>query len=131
MILIKENSAGKAEYDEENGIIYSRYKGIVDINKSIEILEAQLTFVSDKTIKALHTDLSELKGTFTLLNNWLQEKFFPIMVQKKLICAAIIYSSDIFSQFAINDMIKRVGSTEIQTFGDYKKAEEWVLEKIK
>lgn len=48
-----------------------------------------------------------------------------------MICHSFLVSSDIFSEFETKDLIKRVGNFEIQTFDDFKKGQDWILEKLK
>jgi len=131
MELIKENSFAKAEYDPETGIVYTRYAGTVDPQKAIEVLEAQLEFSKSNEVKAIRADLSELKGTYTMLNEWLESKFFPVLIERGMKCHAFIVPSDIFSSFATKDLIKRVGDFEMGTFNDNQKSVDWILEKIK
>ncbi|MEM1408021.1 MAG: hypothetical protein AAGG59_14670 [Bacteroidota bacterium] len=130
MEIIKENSFAKAEYDAGSSVIYSSYSGAVNIEKALEVLEAQLVFASKNNVRAIHANLSKLTGTFTMINEWLEKNFFPPMIEKGMECHALIVSSDIFSQFAINDLVQRIGSFELQTFGDYMKGKDWILEKL-
>lgn len=131
MELIKENSFAKAEYNPTTCIVYSRYAGDVNVNKALEVLEAQLDFSKSHKVKAIQADLSGLKGTYTMLNEWLENNFFPVIIERGMICHAFIVSSDIFSEFATKDLIKRIGDFEMGTFNETKKSEEWILEKLK
>jgi hypothetical protein len=131
MELIKENSFAKAEYNAENNIIYSKYGGKVDSKKALEVLEAQLKFSESNKVKAIHADLSDLSGTFTMINEWLEKNFFPVLIERGMVCHAFVVSPDIFSGFALDNLIKRIGSFEMQTFKNSEKSEEWMLAKLK
>lgn len=130
MELIVENKFGSAYYDPGTKIIYSRYYGIVNVELALEILEAQKKFGLENGAKAICADLSELKGTFTMVNEYLTTEFFPPLIQQGLICNAIAVSPDIFSQFATKDLIKKMGSFELQTFGDLDEAKSWVVMRV-
>jgi hypothetical protein len=131
MELIRENSYVKSEYDAERQIIYTKYFGTVNTEKSIEVLEAMLDFSQKNKIRAMLVDISELKGTFTMLNKWFEKNFFPPMIKQGMKCNAVIVSQDVFSQFAVNDLQKRIDTFEMQTFDDYKSGEDWLIEKLK
>lgn len=126
MELIKENSFAKAEYDAEKGILYSKYSGQVDSKKALEVLEAQVAFSENNKVKAIRADLSELKGTYTMINDWLEANFFPVLIERGLKCHAFIVSSDIFSNFATKNLMKRIGTVKIVTFKSLDEADDWI-----
>lgn len=131
MELIIDNGYSRAEYDKDLKVIYATYKGLVDPNLGKESMIAQKEYGLKHGLVGAIADFTELKGTFTMLNEWAEKEFFPPLLANGLKCSAIVVNTDIFVQFATKDIIKKMGSFEIQIFDNKDTAWDWIKEKVK
>ena len=128
MIVIAENSSGKGLYDEERKIIHNTFLGPVVIENGMQVFEAELEFVKIHPVFGLFIDVRNLSGSFSQVNPYLEETYYPKMMGKGLHYVSIIVSYDIFSQFSLEDMIQRMGNLDIRTFFRFSEGLEWLEE---
>ena len=131
MELIIDNGYSRAEYYPDLKVIYTYSKGLVNVELGKEAMLAQQKHGLEHGLEGIVVDFSELKGTFTSVNEWTEKVFFPPLLDNGLKCTAMVVSPDVFAHFAIKDIVKKMGSFEIQIFKDLDSAWEWVKERIK
>ncbi|MGD1846011.1 MAG: hypothetical protein ACFB10_11515 [Salibacteraceae bacterium] len=130
MELIFENVHGGVRYDRKRQILQYKFVGMVRPELVKEVTGAGLKFAATNKVTGSTADLSELSGTFTALNDYLINEYFPPMIQKGLICHAIIVPHDIFTRFAANALLQRMGDFTMRTFDNDVDAIQWVYEMI-
>ena len=123
------NNFGAARYDKINRIIFEEYKGIVNVKAALDILRKCMAFSEKHKVLGTFSDLSEVKGTYTMLNKFFEEEYMPVMISRGLKYSGIVVSNDIFTQYATTDIIQRLGTFEIQTFGSVDTGKAWINKK--
>ena len=73
-----------------------------------------------------------MKGTFTNINPWLNEVYYPKMIEEGYKCWSLA-TTDIFTRFAAGMLINKLTPKEItaKIFGDIDKASEWTYSFVK
>ena len=131
MELIVDNGYSRADYDADLKVIYTTSKGLVNVELGKAAMIEQQKYGLKHGLLGIIADFSELKGTFTSVNEWTEKEFFPPLLANGLKCTAMVVPQDIFAQFAVKDIVTKMGDFEIQIFNDLDKAWDWVKEKVK
>jgi hypothetical protein len=118
----------KAAYLAEKKWMVFIFDGIPNIDEAKTMYVQVLEFMKTHKTIAFINDLKKLKGTFTKLNSWVVEQMKPA-IQMGLKYDAMIVNEDIFTSFAIDDLMKKVSVLEIQLFQNMEDAEKWLDEK--
>ncbi len=119
----------RATYAQEKKQIIFEFEGIANIEEAKDMYVKVLDFMKTHKTVAFINDLRQLKGTFTKLNNWVVEQMRPA-IQMGLKYDAMVVNNDIFTSFAIDDLMKKVSVLEIQLFQTMEDAEKWLDEKV-
>lgn len=125
METIFEGSSCKAMYIAEKKRIFFTSSGYAKIDEHKAMFTTVFKFMNENTVHATLHDLRNLKGTFTQLNDWLIETFKPAS-QLGLKFAAMVKNDDIFTAFAIDDVMKKSIHIKFQVFKTLDEAEEWL-----
>jgi hypothetical protein len=129
--LIYENSFAKAEYEREKSVLHCTFNGIVNADLGIEMFQVVLDKLSDYPIKAGVYNCTKMKGTFTHVNDWLKEEFYPPMIEQGYCCWSMS-TSDVFTRFAANMLISRLTPKGVsaKVFDSTDKAKSWAYKHI-
>lgn len=130
MILIEENSFSKAEYDSQSKIIYFKVTGDVHMPRAKLVLDAQVDFAEDNEVLGILTDITELHNTISTMAGYIATEYFPPLIEKGLVCNAIVVSTEIFHQIAAKELIKRMKDFGIELFYDKNEARKWLLRTV-
>lgn len=124
--LLHENEFAKAEYDRENKVLYASYKGLVNTDLAIENFEAVIAKLPECPLKAGVFNCMEMKGTFTKVNSWLNEVWYPAIIPQGYVCWSLA-TTDVFTRFAAGMLINSLTPKEVtaKVFGSLEKAKEW------
>lgn len=130
--LIHQNKFATALYDRENKILRASYEGIVNVDLAIENFEAIIAKLPQYPLKAGIFNCMQMKGTFTKVNSWLNEVWYPAILPQGYLCWSMA-TNDIFTRFAANMLISTLTPKEIaaKLFGSMDEAEKWVFNYIK
>jgi len=131
MELITKNDLAEAKYDAEKKIAHYKFVGNVNVKLATEFLNDVVEFSKENKIKGIHCDITELVGTFTMMNDYLVNVYFPALIGQGLQCNSMVVSADIFTQYATNDLIQKMGNFTIRNFKDLDEAYKWVEENSK
>ena len=130
MTAIFDGKSCSANYVEEKKRIIFKFEGIANIDEAKSMYIKVMEFMKAHKTIAFINDLRKLKGTFTKLNSWVVEQMKPA-IQMGLKYDAMVVNNDIFTSFAIDDLMKKVSVLEIQLFQTMEDAEIWLDEKMK
>ena len=126
--MIFECKTSKAEYvSEKNRIIYT-FDGYPNIEDHKRMYLKAMEFTKNNRVVSFIMDFRKMKGTFTMLNQWVIDTLRP-SVELGLKKGAMILNEDAFTLFSANDAIKKVKLIQIQAFKTTEDAEEWLDEK--
>lgn len=130
--LIFENSFAKVQYDREKGIMRASYHGLVNADLGIASFQAVLDVLPKYPLKAAIFDCMQMKGTFTQLNSWLKDVWYPAIIPQGYVCWSMA-TTDVFTRFAGSMLINKMTPKEITAniFGSTDKAERWVYDFLK
>lgn len=129
---IHENSFAKAQYDRENKVLHATYQGLVNVDLAIENFEAIIAKLDECPLRAGIFNCMKMKGTFTKVNNWLNEVWYPAIIPQGYLCWSLA-TTDVFTRFAASMLINSLTPKEItaKIFGSLEKAESWVYDYVK
>ena len=130
--VIFENDYSSAKFDRENGVLWATYKGLVKTDLAIKNFQAVVDELEKYPIKGTVYDLMEMKGSFSNLNQWYKEVWYPALIPQGYICWAMA-TSDIFTRVAGSMIINKITPKEVtaKIFGSVDKAENWIYEFLK
>lgn len=127
--LLFDGKTCKAEYIAEKKTVLYTIIGYINVEENKEMYLKVFEFMkSNLTIAFMH-DFKQMRGTFTQMNDWIVELFRPA-TQLGLKYEAMILNDDVFTQFAANDVIKKVTIVQIQVFKTREDADKWIDEKL-
>jgi hypothetical protein len=134
--LVAANAFGKSQYERENCIIHYKFYGDVNIEKIKEILAKTLKFSENNKVLGIHADIIELKGSFSLLDEYLAKEYYHILRQRGLKSHSMIVSQDIFAKYAAQRLIQKTtpynkAGFVMQTFNNLEEGYKWVLKNTK
>ncbi|SDJ97136.1 hypothetical protein SAMN05421823_101553 [Catalinimonas alkaloidigena] len=116
------------QYDEAHQCIVTSRHGYpsdekikLSLNKSLELLKL-------KKSRKIISDMRGIKGTWTGSNAWIAQHWMPQAIEAGLRYVAYIYPPDVFSQFALQDLIKKNDHYTLQIFKSLEEAEAWMNE---
>jgi hypothetical protein len=126
MVLIYENKFGKAEYDETTRTVRTQYVGVAVPEAIKDYLSKVILYSEKQPIKHGITNLSQLKGTFTGALDFIENEFYPKMIENGLRSYAMIISDDVFARFSADQLTKKIeGKLYWQVFSTPEDAENW------
>lgn len=123
---IFEGKTCLAEYNPGNHWIIYTFDGYANVEEHKAMYMQAMEFLKNNKTRAFIMDFRKMKGTFTMLNDWVIEFFRPA-VEQGLEKSAMILNDDVFTQFASNDAIRKVKMIQIQVFKEMSEAEQWIL----
>lgn len=127
MELLFKGKTSVAEYDEGKKCMSFTFDGYANVEEHKSMYVKAFEYMKTHTTEAFIMDFRNMKGTFTMLNDWVIETFRPA-VAMGLKKTAMILNEDIFTQFAANDALKKVTLIKIQVFKDLEDADKWLAE---
>jgi hypothetical protein len=123
---IYENKYGKAEYDRATKTVRTQYVGVAITESIIDFLSMIVLYSEKNKIEHGITNLSQMKGTFTAAMDYLENEFYPKLIENGLLTYAMVVSSDIFTKFAADQLTKKIGGKlDWQVFSSIEEAEKW------
>lgn len=131
---IFKNEFAEVKYDRENAVLRAEYHGVVVPELGIESFQAVLDVLDDYPLRGAVYNCMDMKGTFTQINPWLKDVFYPKTLPQGYVCWSLA-TTDIFTKFAGKMLINSMTPKEITAniFGSLDKAEKWTydfLEKL-
>lgn len=116
-----------ASYDSTKQRINFVFDGYANIEEHKNMYSKALIFLNTNKTVAFLMDFRKMKGTFTMMNDWVIENLRPA-VELGLAKNAMILNDDVFTAFAANDALKKVTLIQIQIFKNDEDAEKWLSE---
>jgi hypothetical protein len=134
--LVAENDFGVSQYERVNQIIHYKFRGVANIEKAKEIFHKTLDFSEKNKVSGIQSDIVELIGSFTKLEAYFSEDYFPILQKRGLKCNSIIVSKDIFSKYSAQRLVENSAKHKntgfkMETFSNIVEGYQWLLKTIK
>ena len=126
MNLLYENDSVKFYFDSETRIFRANFYGRLNMNNVIEAFNFIISNPSELNTIAILSDLRELKGTFTGLMDYFEDKLYPYLNSKGILCDAIILNDDVFTKFAVKKLESAIDYIKIEAFNNEDSAMEWI-----
>lgn len=124
MEIIFSGNSCKAEYNPLKKRIVYVYEGYPNTHEHKSMYMEAMEFMKKNTTVAFIMDFRNMKGTFTMLNDWVIEFFRPAAATGLKKCAMVL-REDVTLDFAVSDALKKVKIVQLQAFKDFKQAELW------
>lgn len=113
-------------YHKTEKYIYTLRKGYpsdekikLSLNKTLELLEKE-------HFTKIISDMRAIKGTWTMSNSWIGNVWMPKAIAAGLKNVAYIYPPDVFSQFALQDLVRRNDQYTMKLFNNPDEAQQWI-----
>jgi len=126
MELIYENESVKFYFDSEKQIFRANFYGSVIMDNITEAFNFIISNPKDLNTLAILSDLTNLKGTFTMLMDYFEDKLYPYLNSKGILCDAIVLNNDAFTKFAVNKLKSSIDYIKIKQFTDETDAMNWI-----
>lgn len=125
--LLYQNELAKVEYDPVGKVGWFTIIGVVNVEKSIEAFEAYLKVLDENPIYGAIFNCMDMKGTFTKLNPWINENWYPAIIPQGYKCWSLA-TTDVFSKFAGNMLINTLTPKEVtaKIFSSVEQSRAWV-----
>ena len=129
---IHQNKFCYAKYHRPTKILFSEYEGRFDYDLTKELMEKIMEYAVHSRISGAVQNLTMVKGTFTKLNPWFKEVFYPHMIPLGYQCWGAAVANDPFTRFAINALIGSMTPRGFQAkvFSEIDSAEKWVFNQL-
>lgn len=129
--LILKNEFATIEYDRENRVLRGSYYGVVNAELGTASFQGVLDVLDKYPLRAAIFNCMEMKGTFTQINQWLNEVWYPAIIPQGYICWSMA-TNDVFTRFAGSMLINKLTPKEVTAniFGSMEKAEKWTYDFI-
>lgn len=125
-VLLLKNDFGTCELDQEFNWIFISFSGIVNVKLGNAILEKALEIIKEKKCPGYVVDSSEVKGTYTMANDYIANEWMPQALANGCKYNGVIVSSDIFTQFATETLEKKVSGMTIKMFHQMEDVIAWI-----
>jgi hypothetical protein len=129
MKVIFDGKSCKAEYIADKQRVYFTFLGYPNLDEAKEMYLKVFECMKLNRVIGFLSDLREMKGTFTSMNDFLVDTFRPA-VELGFRHSAMVLNNDIFTGFATNDLIKKSKIVQIQVFNSVENAQTWLDEKL-
>lgn len=130
MALIGRNKDGVAEYDAANRMVSYKFDGIFNMDSTVELTKLVLKFSEENSIQGILVNIQNLTGTFTKLNGYFVNEYFPPLIARGLKCHAMVVPNDVFTKFSADQLTQKMGAFTMKNFNDLEQANQWLLEHI-
>ena len=124
------NKNVKFYFDKDTQIFSAVFQGLVNMNNILEAFDYVIKKGSSIPTKIVLSDLTALKGTFTMLLDYMQNNLYPYLASKGVVANALIInpSLDPFVKFSVRKLSKLDLGVEIEVFEDKESADKWIDE---
>ncbi len=126
MTPIYENKSVKFFFDPETRIFRANFYGLVEMNSIIEAFNFIISNPKPMNAVAVLSDLSNLKGTFTMLMDYFEDKLYPFLNSRGILCDAMILNSDVFTKFSVKKLETAIDAIKIKSFENEESAIQWI-----
>ena len=124
--LIFKNDFGVCEIDNEYNWIFITYAGTVNVKLGSEVLVKALEVIKAKKCPGYVIDSKNVKGTFTMSNDYITNEWMPQALANGCKYNAVIVSTDIFTQFAVQSLEKKVNGITMKMFNQQEDVINWI-----
>lgn len=124
--LLLKNDFGICELDNQFNWIFITYSGLVNVELGSKILEKALETIKEKKCPGYVVDTKEVKGTFTMTNDYIANEWMPQAVANGCKYNGVIVSSDIFTQFATKSLEKKANGITMKIFDRIEDVITWI-----
>ena len=128
MELIYRNELGASYYDPSVKILVYRSNRLFANNRTElikDLLDHTAKFMHEKYVSGEIFDLSELRGNFRRILNYLVEEYYPEMKTIGMEKSAYIISNDIIINNLV-EILTDINKTKTRAFTEYEKAKTWL-----
>jgi len=113
-------------YHIENGIIEESYKGYCEDEEIKQSKQSFIDCVDKNSIKLFICDMRKFQGASPEIQQWVSEKWLPIIQEKGIGKLAMVLPEDFFGVFSFENVLPSV-YIPAEKFMDYEEATKWIL----
>jgi hypothetical protein len=121
----------RSDYDSKTQIAFVSGEGLLDLALVKETFETLMNHTVKNTIRAVITDAAKVRGTYTKLNPWFRDTYFPHMQKHGFLCFTSIVD-DPCMRFATNMIIQAFvpKGLDAKLTPNIDEAKRWVYDKL-
>lgn len=130
METIVRNKLVEVTYHRGEKLLVYEWHGLVNFDVGIETFKTTMGFIKINPCHFVLHDATDMKGTFTKLNDFMSREVLPNFERHGGQRSAMVISRDVFSIFAINQYLKivKTNTVEIKLFKQRNEAMSWLNE---
>lgn len=114
-----------ASYEPNSKVLLIKSEGLVDEVAATLVWRKSIEFAKSNPIQGVLSNSEKLKGTFTKMNSFFKNEAVPAFEKAGILYVYTGMTSDIFTRFAMNQLLKMVDTKiEIKVFATFKEATE-------
>lgn len=128
MELVYQNELGSSYYDPVQKILVYKSNRLYANNKTElikDLLDHTADFIHQKYVAGEIFDISELRGNFRRILNYLLEEYYPEMKSRGMKKSAYVIPNDIIIDNLV-EVLTNKNKTRTRSFREYDKAKSWV-----
>lgn len=111
----------------KEGILYHGWIGYRTNDQIKEVLDGHFVELYNKhKCSKMLIENSKMTGTFSAINDWLNDYFMPKMINSGLTHNAVVFPENIFAQLAVEDWDQKVGGFHNKSFKSTSEALTWL-----
>ncbi len=123
---IYENEVAKFYHDKTKKIFRAEFFGVVSPERALEAFNYAIKNFHKYPTKAILSDLTHLRGTFTMLLDFFDAQLFPFLAANGVLCDAIVLNNDAFTTFSVYKMAQTINNVQIKSFNNEEEAMKWI-----
>jgi hypothetical protein len=93
---IFKNKLVTAHFGESNKFVHAKFDGLFTTPLAMEYFREMMRFVTKHSVSGFYYDLSQLRGTFTAINDFLRKEYAPYVVKHGVKFVAMQMNEGIF-----------------------------------
>lgn len=116
----------RISYESENNWIEVQWRSYQNLDQLQLGLNKILELMEKKSAQKVFMDMREIKGTFTEANEWMAKEWIPKANKLGFRYGVLTCSDDVFTKYATQDLLKKVGSSQIKIFCSIEEGKAWL-----
>ncbi len=105
--------------------IWYSYQSVAQLQEGMQQV---LALIKQKQTSKLFMDFRAVKGTFTDANEWIAKEWIPQANQQGFRYGVLTCSDDVFTKFATDDLLRKIGTSQIKIFCNVEEGKQWLAE---
>ena len=113
-------------YNYSNHILYADFHGYINLESSVESLQALVRFMEELQSYMIIVDDTRIRGTYIPWISYIEKEILPVLIELGMNKIAHIYSTDQAAVESLNKFLETPRLFESQAFHSFEEATKWL-----